>query len=96
MSPLENSTHEPAGGSAQRSLEPVVESASRIDARQFLRLLNRRKWRLIGTTILVLATTCLNAGVVRAQVDVRRNAKYGYGDYGYYYWHDKYGPYYLE
>ena len=35
-----------------------------------------------------------NVGVVLAQVNVRRHAKYGYGDYGYYY--SKYRDYYTD
>ena len=37
-----------------------------------------------------------NVGVVLSQVDVRRHARYGTGDYGYYYSHYKYGHYYTE
>ena len=42
----------------------------------------------------LLRDTRKHVGVVLSQVNVRRHAKYGYGDYGYYY--SKYRDYYTE
>src|SRR3954470_1810246 len=50
---------EPADLLAQRIFPPDATTGLRIDVREFFRLLDRRKWQLIGITALVFAVTCL-------------------------------------
>lgn len=58
------------------------------------------RWERTGRELAVNALKLLdfhkNVGIVLSQVNVRRHAKYGYGDYGYYYSHYKYGHYYVD